>query len=119
MPTLRKDAPQELIDTLDELEKTADECWRPLRLLNYPSDHASWALLVRAVERVEQHRRGLPPDTPPSGALLANLSRATAIALRWTGQYAQAPGPGIREWDAELAQAADQAIAVGNNYSHL
>src|SRR6266545_2017462 len=39
MPTLRKDAPRELIDTLDELEKTADGCWRPLRLLNYPSDH--------------------------------------------------------------------------------
>jgi hypothetical protein len=49
----------------------------------------------------------------------ANVSRATAIALRWTGQYAQAPGPGIREWDAELAEAADQAIAVGNNYSHF
>ena len=119
MPTLRKDANQELIDTLDELENTADECWRPLSLLNYPSDHASWALLVRAVERVEQHRRGLPPDTPPSGAMLANLSRATAIALRWTGHYAQVPGPGIREWDAELAEAADQAIAVGNNYSHF
>jgi hypothetical protein len=82
MPTLRKDADQELIDSLDALEKTADECWRPLGLLNYPSDRASWALLVRAVERVEQHRRGLPPDAPPSGAMLANLSRATAIALR-------------------------------------
>jgi hypothetical protein len=119
MPTLRKDASRALIDTLEELEKTADECWRPLRLLNYSSDHASWALLVRAVERVEQHRRGLPPDTPPSGAMLANLSRATAIALRWTGQCAQAPGSRIEEWDAELAEAADQAIAVGNNYSHF
>jgi hypothetical protein len=36
MPILKKDAPQELIDTLDALEKTADECWRPLRLLKYP-----------------------------------------------------------------------------------
>src|SRR5881398_135707 len=118
MPTLKKDAPQELIDTLDVLETRADECWRPLRLLNYPSDLASWALLVRAVGRVEQHRRGLPPGTPPSSAMLANLSRATAVALRWTAQHAHGQSPGIREWDADLAQAADQAIAVGNNYSH-
>jgi hypothetical protein len=119
MPTLKTDANQELIDSLDALEKTADECWRPLGLLNYPSDRASWALLARAVGRVEQHRRGLPPDAAPSDALLANLSRATAIALRWAGQHAQAPGPGTREWDAELAEAADQAIAVGNSYSHF
>lgn len=119
MPTLKRDAPQELIDTLDALEKTADECWRPLRLLNHPGDRASWALLVRAVGSIEQHRRGLPPNSPPSGALLANLSRATAIALRWTTQHAQMPSVGIRTWDAELAEAADQAIAVGNNYSHF
>ena len=25
----------------------------------------------------------------------------------------------MQRWDAELAQAADQAVAVGNNYSHF
>ena len=63
MPTLRKDAKQELIDSLDALEKTADECWRTLGLLNYPSDRASWALLVRAVERVTIGSISGPPNS--------------------------------------------------------
>lgn len=118
MPTLKKDASQNLIGELDALERTADECWRPLRLLNYASDHALWALLVRAVDRVEQHRRRLPPGAAPSGPMIANLSRATAIALRWAAQHGGAQN-GTRTWDAALAQAIDEAIALGQTYSHF
>ena len=116
---LKRDAPQELINVLGELEATADECSRSLRLLNYPSDRALWALLARTVDYVEHHRKRLPPSARPSEAMLANLSRATAIALRWTGQHAQTEYSGMKVWDAQLAEAVDQAIGVGNNYSHF
>ena len=116
---LKSNAPQDVIDTLDRLEKTADECWRALDIVDRPSNIATWALMTQVVHIIEQRRARVQPHSARFDAMLGNLSRAAAIALRWAGQHARPVADCIGTFEFALAQAADQAVALGHQYSHF
>ncbi len=58
MPYLKKNAPTEVTTTLETIERTADDCFRSLKILKYPSNVAVWALLVGAIKLVERAQEG-------------------------------------------------------------
>ena len=47
MRFLLKNAPQDSRDKIKAIEDRADDCYKLLRLLNRPRNHATWALLTR------------------------------------------------------------------------
>ncbi len=49
MAYLKKDAPEEVVETLGRIEARADECWRPLLILEAPANLAVWALLTGGI----------------------------------------------------------------------
>lgn len=116
---LKTNAPPDLIATLDRLEKTADDCWRTLRIVNNPANVGLWALLTHVVHVIEQRRVQVPPGTGRFDVMLANLSRAEAVALKWASQHGRPAADCIGTFEPTLAQAADQALALGHQYSHF
>jgi hypothetical protein len=60
MPHLKKDVPADVITNLDAIERTADDCFRALHILKYPSNVAAWAVVAAAIMMIEdeQNARG-------------------------------------------------------------
>lgn len=121
MAYLKTDAPADVVETLRQLEAQADECWRALQIRYYPSNIAMWALLtggIRAVEREQAAPRG--SNTLHFDAMLGNLSRLLAVAVKWAIRHGQpVSGPLSKRWTGELSAAVDQAISVAADYSHF
>jgi hypothetical protein len=58
----KKDAAVEVVEVLAQIEGQADECWRRLQILEWPSNTAMWALLNGRDPNVENEQtiRGRP-----------------------------------------------------------
>jgi len=120
MATLKRDTPPDFLDALSRLEATADECWRPLAILDAPANTALWALLVGAVASVEHAHNRFGPNTAPFDAALLNTSRSVPIALKWAVEHGKpATGPTDTTWSPALSRAVDQALAVARQYFHF
>ena len=120
MAYLKKDAHPEVVEILHQVEARADECWRPLQILEKPSNVAVWALLAGGIGIVEREQARRGSNTPHFDAMLGNLSRLLAIALKWAMRHARAVSEPLgRRWTAELAVAVDQALSVATPYSHF
>ncbi|MDO8678661.1 MAG: hypothetical protein Q7R30_08880 [Acidobacteriota bacterium] len=83
MPYLKNEAPPEALETIRQLEAQADECWRPLRILQDPPNVAIWALLTGGIERVEREQAARGSNTPHFDAMLANLSIGELFTYDW------------------------------------
>jgi hypothetical protein len=56
-----------------------------------PTTLATWAVLTGGIRVVEREQAARGSNTPHFDAMLANLSRLLAVAVKWTMQYRQ-PG---------------------------
>jgi hypothetical protein len=65
------------------VEAQADECWRALQLLTNPSSLAMWAVLSGGIEVVEREQAARGSNTPHFDAMMGNISRLLAIAVKW------------------------------------
>ena len=120
MAYLKKDAPPGLVEILHQVEARADECWRPLQILEKPSNVVVWALLAGGIERVERERARRGTHTPHFEAILGNLGRLIATALKWAMRHAPAVSrPLDRRWTAELGAEVEQALSVALAYNHF
>jgi len=120
MATLKKDAPPHVLAALRQIEDQADECWRPLTILDLPSSIAIWALLTGGIRIVENEQTLRGSSTPHFDAMLGNLSRLLAIALKWMVRHGQESAPSSgRRWNAALTTGVTQAIAVASQYAHF
>ena len=121
MPHLKKEAPPEVITILEAIEKTADNCFRSLKIQKYPSNVALWALLVGAIKLVERAQQG-PGGTSTGNfdAALINAGRLLPIILKWVHDYGWDPVEPLNpRWTGELAEAVDEALSVAGKYSHF
>ena len=119
-PQFKKDAPVEVVSTLDAIERTADECFRPLKILRYPSNVAVWALLVHAVKLVEREQNATGSNTGSFDAALINIGRFLPIALKWVHRHGwKAEEPLASRWNSELAEAVAEAISIAHRYGHF
>lgn len=120
MSFLKNEAPSEVLETLRQAEAQADECWRPLQILQNPSNVAVWALLAGGIGIVEREQAARGSDTPHFDAMLGNLSRLLAIAVKWGIRHGQPlAAPLVTRWTPALSAAVDQALPVATQYSHF
>ena len=120
MPYLKKDAPPGLVEMLQQVEARADECWRPLRILERPSNVVVWALLAGGIDMVERETSRRGANTPHLVAMVSNLGRVLATALKWAMGHAPAVSrPLDGRWTAELGAEVDQALSVAFAYNHF
>ena len=120
MAYLKKDAPPGLVEILQQVEAQADECWRPLQILKRPSNVALWALLGGCIDMVERETAKRGTSTPHFDALVSNLGRLLATALKWAMRHAPAAlQPLDRSWTAELGAEVDHALSVALAYNHF
>jgi hypothetical protein len=82
MPYLKKDAPPDVLEILRQAEAQADECWQALEIVGSPSNVAVWALLTGGIGVVEREQAARGSNTPHFDAMLGNLSRLLAVAIR-------------------------------------
>jgi hypothetical protein len=118
MQYLKKDAPQEVVDTLSRIEARADECFKNLELLKLPRNQAIWAVLTGAILRIEAEMAERGDNNPRFDTLLLNLSRLSTLLIGWTIEHGKAPSKLITKWrwNPRIQAAFDQAIEVMNNY---
>ena len=120
MAYLKKDAPPGLVESLQQVEARADECWRLLRIMERPSNVVVWALLAGGIDMVERETAKRGTNTPHFEAMLSNLGRLLATALKWARRHAPAVSrPLDRRWTAELEAEVDQALSVALAYNHF
>ena len=120
MGYLKKDAPPGLRENLRQVEARADECWRPLELLERPSNVSVWALLTGGVAMVEQEQERRGTNTPHFNPMVLNLGRALATALKWAVTHAPADlRDWERRWTAEFGTEVRHALSVALAYSHF
>lgn len=89
MAYLKSDAPPEVIEALRQAEAQADECWRGLQIRHYPSNLAVWAVLTGGIRVVEREQAARGSNTAHFDAMLANLSRLLAVAVKWAMGHGQ------------------------------
>jgi len=91
MAYLKDEAPADIAEVLREAEAQADECWRALHLRYYPADLAIWAVLTGGIRMVEGEQATRGSNSPHFDAMLANLSRLLAVAVKWAIGHGQPP----------------------------
>jgi hypothetical protein len=119
MAYLKDEIPADIAEILRQAEARADECWRALHLRHYPADLAIWAVLTGGIRMVEGEQATRGSNTPRFDAMLANLSRLLAVAVKWAIGHGQPPADAPRRWTGELSAAVDQALALAKDYAHL
>jgi hypothetical protein len=80
MPRLEKDASADVITNLDAIERTADDCFRVLHILKYPSKVAACAVVPAAIMMIEDEQNARGSNTAGFDALLIKAGR---FVPRW------------------------------------
>lgn len=119
MAYLKSAAPPEVIEVLRQAETQADECWRGLQIRYNPANLAVWAVLTGGIRLVEREQAARGSNTPHFDAMLANLSRLLAVAVKWAMEHGQPPADLNRRWTGELSTSIDQALSLAKDYSHF
>jgi len=119
MSFLKKDAMPEIVQTVQLIEDRADECYKPLSILQLPANDAIWALLSGGILLIEQEVKDWSQDSPYLSAAMQNVSRFVPTVFKWAVQHGK---PNSAEtatyWTPELAAMAKQALDVASLYSH-
>ena len=120
MAYLKKDAPPGLVEILQQVEARADECWGLLQILERPANDVLWALMVGGVGFVERGRAMRGGNAPRFHALLGNLGRVLATALKWAVVRARPVSAAADgRWTAELDAEVYQALSAAREYNHF
>ncbi len=120
MAYLKTEAPREVGEILRRVEGRADEGWRLLQILERPANDVLWALLVGGVGFVERRRAMRGGHAPHFHALLGNLGRVLATALKWAVMRARPASEALDgRWTAELDDEVDQALSAAREYNHF
>jgi hypothetical protein len=72
---------------VQSIEDRADECYKPLTILQLPANDAIWALLAGGIQTIEQEVTDWSQDSPYLSAALQNVSRLVPIAMKWAVRY--------------------------------
>src|ERR1700693_4701649 len=120
MSCLKKDATPEMVAAVQSIENRADECYKPLTILQLPANDAIWALLAGGIQMIEQEVTDWSQDSPYLSAALQNVSRLVPIALKWAVLYGNpCSAKTATFWSQELGAMVNQALTVSSLYSHF
>jgi hypothetical protein len=118
MPYLKKDAPPEVVEAIGQIEKRADDCFLPIKLLTLHLNVAVWSLLVGGIKRVEAEIKLRGDNTSHLQFTLLNLSRFIPVAMKWVMEHGKPPSTlASRRWTTSLASKVDEALSLAHQYS--
>jgi hypothetical protein len=116
--TIKKDASQDFIESVRQIEENSDECFRTLRLLTMPSNVAIWSLLVGGINMIEKEIAARGDNTLHLDAVLLNVSRFAPIAMKWAVEHGRpASRLATKRWTAAVAAAVEEALFTAHHYS--
>jgi hypothetical protein len=120
MSFLKKDATPEIVAAVQSIEDRADECYKPLAILQLPANDAIWALLAGGIQMIEQEVTDWSQDSAYLSAALQNVSRLVPIAMKWAVLYGNpCSAKTATFWSQELGAMVNQALTVSSLYSHF
>jgi len=115
---LKKDAPPQTVDAIQNIEQRADGCFTSLALLNLHSNVAVWALLVGGIEMIEREIAARGDNTAQLSATLQNVGRLTSIAMKWAIRHGKPPSTlATRRWTPGVAAQVEEGLSVAHHYS--
>ena len=115
MGVIKKRAAPEVVAAIGKIESRADQCYKPLELLQLPANLATWALLTGAVGMVEREIKQSSGDSPQLSATLGNLSLFVPIAIGWTLKHGlPASQDADLRWTPQLGAASAVALQVAS-----
>jgi len=120
MPLLKKDAPQDLKDTLLSVEQRADECYKFLRLLKRPANEARWALLTAMALVLETSQQRFGANTSKHDIAMVKLDRCTC-GFRFITEHGRIASRLVKNytWHGSLVEDANHALHVTEQYGHF
>ena len=120
MPLFKNDASPEFIDSVQQIEERADQCFKTLLLLQRPSNIAIWSLLVGGIRRVEQQISEHGDNSQQLQSALINLSRSLPVAMKWSFDHGEKSSKlASRRWTSSLEATVEEAIPVAHRYTHF
>jgi hypothetical protein len=120
MPFLKKNAPQDLKDTMLAVEKRADECYQILRLLKRPANEARWALLTAMALVLETSQQQYGANTSKHDIAMVKLDRCTC-GFKFITEHGRTASRLVKNytWHGSLVEDANHALHVTEQYGHL
>lgn len=116
-PYLKKNAPRDVIESIQQIEDRADLCFHSLTILTLPSNVALWSLLVGGIHLVEREIDNRGENTPHLDATLINASSLVSTALKWVSKHGKhSIAAGRRSWTRSVAAIVRQALELAHNY---
>lgn len=117
---LKKNASSGLIAGIQRIEDRADDCFRNLPLLKYPSNTAIRCLLVGGIRLVEKNISEFGDNSLLLQNALINLSRMLPVAMKWVvGHGREISDSAKGRWTLSLEAAVEQAICLAHEYSRF
>jgi hypothetical protein len=115
---LKSEASESFVKTVQAIEDTADLCHQNLRLLTYPGNLASWAVLSRIVLQIEQTVVEHGYRTQTHSTVAYNLARGGAQALAWIRSFSSTQSASLRQLslNTDLFASATEALWTALSY---
>src|SRR3989337_2343941 len=105
-------APPHFIQKLQEIENQSDGWFRELEICHLPGNLATWAVLTKLIEKIEEQIRNFGPYDPNFDFAMIEFSRSASVLIEEIQKRS-----GIRfvprsrfRWRPALATTADVAL---------
>jgi hypothetical protein len=120
MSLFKKDAPQDLKDTILGIEQRADECYQLLRLLKRPANEARWALLTAMALVLENSQQKFGANTSKHDIAMVKLDRCTC-GFKFISEHGRIASRLVKNftWHGPLVEDANHALQVIEQYTHF
>jgi hypothetical protein len=120
MPFLFSEASLELKDSVDAVERRADQCFQLLRLLKRPANEATWALLTAMALELETRQQKSGPNSPLHKVRMLNLDRCT-IGFKFISDHGKPESRLVDKytWHGSLSHDANDALSLTEQYTHF
>jgi len=118
MPFFKREASDALRASVQAVENRADACYELLRLLKYPANEASWALLTAMALQLETWLQKFGADSGKHKVRMVSLDR-NAVGFKFIAERGKPPSKLVRKytWSSMLEQDANHALSVTEQYT--
>jgi hypothetical protein len=117
VPWIKSEAPPEIVELVDRIERTADSYVSQTSLARFPSNVGIWALLAGGINRIEEAHLAYGPNSDHFNASLINIGRILPTAIKWTASSAK-PSSSLkkRQWTPGIARATADTFQLATEY---
>jgi hypothetical protein len=117
----KAESPQDIVETIDRLERQSDTCYTGLKLLNRPWNYAAWLSLTECVRRIETSLTPREYGSSKHKILVMNLARVAGQLWKFAHDQGRAKlcAPSVFRWFPRVALESALAFEVAGPYSQF